>query len=116
MANMNTVVKLVSNLESTAPHQAKCDMPGSMYVEAIDPTNISNYGVLPSIKLGDIVVHYDYADDGLKPDDAHELNEWIDHMLDALNYNMELFGYKMVDEPVDGSGNGLLYGVVAYSK
>ena len=110
------IAKLIAGISSTAPHQSKCHMPGNISIEVVDATNIVDYDIFTSIKIDDIVVHYDYAKDGLNTTEGNELHEWIMEALDAVDNTMTALGYRAVDDGHDGSGGGLIYGGVAYTK
>lgn len=86
------------------------------------------------------MIHYDYCDDEIKDkcykekheggteyrscpkctDELNRFNEWLYDRNDGgwgfMNRLMTRMGYKSMNVDVDGSGNGLYYGIQVYRK
>jgi hypothetical protein len=73
------------------------------------------------IEENDLVIHYDYCTDEMNDDQKNEFLNWLyvdkETGWESVRTLMRLLGYKRVDEiDVDGSGNGLYYGIEVYRK
>ena len=84
-------------------------------VSLVEDENRNNCG-FDDVKDGDLMVYYDWMDDGLSEDDVKKFQEWYyDEFFTNLSTEMSKLGYSEVDE-VCGSGGGLYYGVVLFRK
>lgn len=73
------------------------------------------------IKGGDKVIEYSYWDDGLSRNEIDEMIDWLYERPDSgwglVRDRMKKMGYEEVtDIDMDGSGNGLYYGIVVFRR
>jgi hypothetical protein len=109
---MKKLVQLaIEHLATTAPHQAACDMPGT--ISLLDEDGIDASGAVESTDPSDIGIYMDYATDGLNPQQSSELFDWYNTTWSLIDQVMDDAGYTKVGEN-DGSGGGLLYGAAVY--
>jgi hypothetical protein len=65
----------------------------------------------------DIVIHYDWMDDEMSEDERNEFQDWLwNGFFDRLESEMNKLGYIRLDVDMDGSGNGLYYGLEVFRK
>jgi hypothetical protein len=65
----------------------------------------------------DIVIHYDWMDDEMSENERNEFQGWLwNGFFDRLESEMNKLGYVSMDVDMDGSGNGLYYGLEVFRK
>ena len=80
-------------------------------------------GNVQDLRVGDVCLFYDYCTDDCSKAELNEFYEWMSpndyrnklSVFDIINQFMDEQGYEEI-ETVDGSGNGLHYGVIQYRK
>jgi hypothetical protein len=65
----------------------------------------------------DIVIHYDWMDDDMSSDEKNRFQGWLwNGFFNRLESEMNKLGYVNMNVDMDGSGNGLYYGLEVYRK
>ena len=98
------------------------DKCGSVYginiISVVDEETLKNqYDEDSEIKYkeGDIGIYYDYCEDELTEEQCEHISEESDKQLEMVTELLQNNGYNLTDH-IDGSGNGMVYGLILFRK
>lgn len=73
-------------------------------------------GSVDDLQEDDVVIYYDYCTDYIAETEAIKFRHWhFEEQTTLINNFMTDLGYELINE-LDGSGDGLYYGILQYRK